>query len=796
MKMAVIYDVTIKFVETENIFNVAWKNVETNTEDSFNQAAEITPEETEELWQYRVYQLTIGQKLFRLLDGDARHFVRALGQANRQGEILQVYLRTCSQTADWPFELLAENSEFLLPNRLYLVRQVSDWGKEKRITPKNRALKLLFMACSAIDVEPVLDFEAEEEAIFHITGDLPLELEVEDSGSLAGLRRRLEQEEYDIVHLSGHGNINEKGQPYFVMEDETGHEQKVFPEELWNESLIENPPRLLFLSGCRTGETPNSSGVTGALCFARLLVEKYNIPAVLGWGRSVYDEQAIHTEKMLFHELSRGCSLLDAVKRARYELQKDFSKEPEPAWPLLRLFSSGAALKPIVKKGQRWRPKSRIMKQVYLENSRVQVLGEGFVGRRRQIQVSLHALNKDSHKAGIMILGTAGLGKSCLAGKICERFTEHTLIIVHGKLNSFTLQAALKDAFIKSQDTKGRQILSQKKEMTQKLADLCATSFKEKNYLLLLDAFEHNLEGTDEINQQKVLRRQETGCEFKLLPEAAELLKTLLHYLQFSGKMTQMIITCPYDFSLTEKSRNLIEERLQKVWLTGFLEAEQRKKGQELENILNYHAARGPSKGHRNESYLSSNLNSRIKKMKIPMQLNYKEKSLIPELLAAGCGNPLLMEWLDELVGQIAGEDQEQLLAAIKDKREEFIHKIGIQKLFRECGDEFTSFLRCLSIYRRPVPEKEVKQVAKKGGIELWKEFLLQGIRIGLIEFDQVRLLYRFTPLLREESVAGLDNSKAYHKIAFAYYNALCKAQDDVDSVLSEELFYHTTNCK
>lgn len=744
--MAIIYKVTIKHEGKGNLFRITWHDMMANTEDFFTQAAEVTQDETEELWQFPLHQLPIGQKLFRFLDGDARHLMRALDQADQQGETLQVYLHTCPQTADWPFELLADNSGFLLPKGLHLIRQVSGWGKERRITPKNRSLKLLFMACSAIDVKPVLDFEAEEEAIFRITENLPIDMEVEDSGSSAGLRRRLELEEYDVVHLSGHADIDKKGRPYFVMEDETGHEQKVCPEKLFNEALIENPPRLLFLSGCRTGEAAVRPGSAEALSFARLLVEKHNVPAVLGWGRPVYDKQASHAEKMLCHELSRGCSLLDAVKRARYELQKDFPKEPESAWPLLRLFSSGVSLEPIVKKGQKWRPQSRIMKQVYLENSRVQVLEQGFVGRRRQIQVGLHALNRDVRKVGIMILGAAGLGKSCLAGKICERFSQHTLIIVHGKLDVTSLQAALTDAFIKSQDAKGRQILSQKKEMTQKLADLCATSFKAKNYLLLFDAFEKNLEGTG---------------ESKLLPEAAELLKTLLHYLPLSGKMTQMIITCPYDFSLTEKGRNLVEEGLEKVWLTGFLEAEQRKKGQELKNIS-----------------------------------NYKDEKMVPELLFAGCGNPRLMERLDVVVGQKANADWEQLMEAIKEKMKEFVREIGIGELLRGCGDECTRFLRCLSVYRRPVPEKEVKKLARKGGIKLWREFLLQGIRLGLVEFDQVRQLYRFSPLLREEAVAGLDDKKAYHKIAFAYYNALCKNQDDLDPVLSKELFYHTNECK
>ena len=106
------------------------------------------------------------------------------------------------------------------------------------------------MACSAIDVKPVLDFEREEEAIFKITGDLPIHMEVEDSGSLEGLQAKLEREEYDVLHLSGHANIDQKGRPYFLMEDETGRARQVYPVELWNKSLIENPPRLIFLSVC------------------------------------------------------------------------------------------------------------------------------------------------------------------------------------------------------------------------------------------------------------------------------------------------------------------------------------------------------------------------------------------------------------------------------------------------------------------------------------------------------------------------------------------------------------------
>jgi tetratricopeptide (TPR) repeat protein len=749
--MAIIYKITIdpaaKEAGKESRFRITWHNVETNKEDFFEQPArEIMQDKTWRAWQNPLYQLEIGSKLFRFLDGDSRHLQRALDEASQQGESLHLLLHTCNQVADWPFELLAQKDTFLLPHRLHLVRRVSDWGAAKDLPPRNRQLKMLFMACSALDVEPELDFEREEEAIFHITEKLAIDMEVEDSGSLEGLREQLEREQYDVVHLSGHADIDKNGCPYFIMEDETGCAQQVFPDALWNEGLIGNPPRLLFLSGCRTGEAPD----TGAsVSFARVLVENHNIPAVLGWGRSAADDQATHAEKVLYHELSRGRSILDAVQRSRYESIRTYQSSSDPAWPLLRLFSSGIPLNPLVQKGQRWQPRAQQMTHIYLKNSHVQVLQEGFMGRRRQLQTSLRALRQDFDKVGVLILGTGGLGKSCLAGKISERFSDHTLIIVKGEFNAITVGAALKDTFIISQDGKGQQILSQKEEITKNLANLCATSFKEKNYLLLLDDFEQNLEGSDQ------------GQPGPLRPEAADLLKTLLHYLPFSGKMTQLIITCRYEFSLTEQSRDLAAERLEKIWLTGFQGPERRKKARQLKNVL-----------------------------------NYADQSQLPQLLSAGYGNPLLMEWLDVLLGQMKAAEVPKLVEAIENKQEDFIREQVVRELVRQGGKDLALFLQWFSIYRRPVAIEGVQQVAEKAGIKDWEDLLKKGMGLSLIEHDQARRTYQLTPLLQEELLSNLEDTQSCHEAAFAYYKNVCESQEMFDPILVEEWIFHALSCK
>jgi len=746
--MAIMYRVIIEPVKKENNFQITWHYPETYTESSFTQPIQdLAVDEMGCPWYQSWHRLEIGRKLFRFLDGDSRHLEKALAEANRQGEQLHLHLFTCKQTANWPFELLAQKDTFLLPFRLHLVRQVSDWGTEKKISPKNHPLKLLFMACSAIDIKPELDYEREEEAIFQVTENLAIDMDIEDSGTLEGLRSRLELEQFDVIHLSGHADIDKKGNPFFVMENEIGKHRMVYPGELWNNALIENPPRLLFLSGCRTGEAPESEA---AVSFARVLVEKHNIPAVLGWGRPVADDQAIKAEEMIYHELSRGKSILEAVQRARCELAKEIENQTEtyPAWPLLRLFSGGIPLKAIVKQGQPVRTKYQKMVPIYLENSRVRILKEGFIGRRRQLQQGLETIKNNFYKVGLLILGSGGLGKSCLAGKICQRLSENQLIIIHGKLNAISLQTAMRDAFIATQDRKGQQILSTRRNLTDKLADLCATSFKTKNYLLLFDDFEQNLEDAD------------IGQPGPLMLEAAEILQPLLHYLPFSEKNTQLIITSHFNFTLPHNTQDMIEERLEKVWLTSFREPEIRKKVRELKNIA---------------------------------VCEVKERQ--EWLEAAGKGNPLLMEKIEGLGQEIHNEEMSRLKQSVQNLQKEFLHQFVLQELLNFGGVKLIQFLQKISIFRKGVQIEGIQLLAENAGITDWQSLLKKGMGLGLIEHDLARKEFRLTPLLRNKLHSQLKDTASTHKAAFTYYQALCAKDKIFNPAHVEEKIYHALGC-
>jgi len=683
----------------------------------------------------------IGETLFTLLNGN-NVLVQALKEADLHGEPLQLYIEKEDTEKDFipdlPFELLYD-SGFIVPSKIHIIRHVSDYGSKKKVNPQNRPLKVLFMACSPEGVTPVLDYEKEEEIILEVTKELPVEIDVEDTGSLQGLADCLENNEYDVIHLSGHANI-EEGIPIFCMEDEEGSLEKVTPSQLQdilNESL--KRPRLVFLSGCRTGETPGA-----AVSFARYLVAEHS-PTVVGWGLPVSDPGATIAATKLYRELSRGKSIVDAVFSARQVLYKNNF----PDWSLLRLFSDGTPLDiPLVEKGQKRKLKARDIQYAYLQNSQVKVLEKGFIGRRRQIQRGIRILKKDKQKVGLLLHGTGGLGKSCLAGKFCERFKDYALVIVHGNLSEFTFSEAAKDAFIRTGDKEGQEVLQEQLEMPDKIRKLCSTSFQKEKYLILLDDFEKNLEG------------YEQGTPVVAV-DAVAVLEMLLHYLPLTCKMTQLIITSRYTFPLSVNGRDLVKENLEGIGLTSFLGADEQKKVSELGNINGY------------------------------PDLKVRQK-----LIEAGCGNPKLMEALNSLLEVEKDVDIEDLLEKVKGKQEEFVQELILKKILKSQSQDFQKVMQYVSVYGLPVSKKGIEIVCE--GIKKWASSVDSGVQLSLIEKGKDKVSYYWvTPLLREAIFGELseDEQMRCHEGAVKYYQAIVSA-DGYQPVYAFELIDHALLCK
>lgn len=124
------YHVTIEPTSQGDYFRVTWNDAEDNKISAFEQRSEISVDDTLRLSRMAKFQLGIGQKLFRFLDGPSHEFRRALDRAHRKGEVLQLNLTACPGTHDWPFELLADK-DFYSPAKFTLYDSIQPGAKKK-----------------------------------------------------------------------------------------------------------------------------------------------------------------------------------------------------------------------------------------------------------------------------------------------------------------------------------------------------------------------------------------------------------------------------------------------------------------------------------------------------------------------------------------------------------------------------------------------------------------------------------------------------------------------------------------
>jgi tetratricopeptide (TPR) repeat protein len=684
------------------------------------------------LWKTRIGNgQGIGNRLYKMINGSDGKLMSAIKESHDNSKPLLVYLKLPPELSCLPFELFYDNRFLLMDSRVHLMRRVNDENRSKKETPERRPLKALFMACSPTDLKAheVLSFEKEEELIIETVGDYPLSLTIEDSGSINGLEHAIyEADGYDVVHITGHAGIDDDYGPVFYMENDIGETEKVTALMLW-EKIKAFPPKILFLSGCSTAKTDTENASES---FAHLMIEQ-GIPVALGWGLPISDTGATTMAARIYKYLSMGKNIGEAVQTARQEMETAYH-----VWPLLRLYTDGAPLTPVVASGQALFKKTpRATTYKYLKDSQVKVLEKGFVGRRRQIQKGVKVLKGAGDKCGILIHGTAGLGKSCLAGKLIERFNKKELMVIHGELRTSDLFPKLLNMFDRKGTASGIQIMKSDIEPDEKIKHLFRTSFKEQPALLYLDDFEQNLE-----------RR---GDEWYVKPDAIELMKTILTALDWSEGITNLMITSRYPFVLEAQGENLPDKRLEEISLMSFKGADLRKKKEELEYI---------SKSKHAEMYMQS-----------------------------GCGNPRLLEWLDKIAEEENKYDLQGLKQGLAGRTEDFISEYLADVIAKTQGADFHNFLHKASVFRQPVENAAYHRFGSD-------ELLNKGVDLTLFEKEQItgqKAVFWVTPVIRARMFDKLDesNKTELHKTAYDWYDERLHGSKEPDPVYLEEAIHH-----
>jgi tetratricopeptide (TPR) repeat protein len=487
-----------------------------------------------------------GQKLYKWLDGSDRFFQRLLNQHQREGIVLAI--ATAENLAHLPWEVLHDGNSFLvqrIPGVVPVRWLSSDAVKKLTIeaTPENRALNLLFMATSPLGVEPILDFEAEEGRILSATARQPLFLAVEESGCLSELGYLIDnygKGYFDVFHLTGHANLTEAG-ARFVTETEIGEAYYATAEDIARELQFQMP-KLIFLSGCRTGQALKVGAVPS---MAEELL-KLGGKAVLGWGQKVLDSDAKEAAATLYQELAAGKQVTEAVACTYQTLIKIKARD----WHLLRLYATeslpGNLVTPLKRtRGRIPAPPASVATEFLDTAGKVKVAKrESFVGRRRQLQSCLRALTRSPEEVGVLIHGMGGLGKSSLAARLCDRLPDFERVVWVGridepslvnrlaeKLDSKELREAVQD-FDEELKFRLKRVFNQSPPLVRGVGG-------DLPFLLVLDDFEDkNLEPRDN--------------EYVLKPEAARVLEALVWAIRETNSPHRLIITSRYDFESTQ----------------------------------------------------------------------------------------------------------------------------------------------------------------------------------------------------------------------------------------------------
>ncbi|MCX6048513.1 MAG: tetratricopeptide repeat protein [Chloroflexi bacterium] len=448
---------------------------------------------------------TIGQQLYRWLDGDDRFLTRAIDQHRDKHKAVALLIEQGARLDHLPWELLHDGTSYLVqqsPTAVIPVRWTVGNVPVAALQAQNRPLHVAFMATAPQGVTPALDFEGEEARIVEATQREPLRLSVEESGNLGELSYllgALGEGAIDVVHLTGHATHTADG-PRFMCEDEVGDPYLASAQAI--AAHLMHTPRLLFLSGCRTGQAMRG-GVIPSLA-ATLIAN--GLPAVLGWGQPVFDPDATAAAATLYGALAQGLSLVRGLAETYRDLLRRHAQNPAENrhWHLLRLYARGdvqteagagsvtTALVTAPRTAGRARLTTPQRQSPYLipDEQRVPVADRAnFVGRRRVLQACLAALRRDSPYLGIILHGMGGQGKSTLAYRLRQRLEHHTPVALYGVLDETYLLGKLNNAI---QAQPPLEVLNGVGTLRHRLWR--AFALCEEPLLLILDNFEDNFE--------------------------------------------------------------------------------------------------------------------------------------------------------------------------------------------------------------------------------------------------------------------------------------------------------------
>ncbi|SMF65802.1 Tetratricopeptide repeat-containing protein [Azospirillum oryzae] len=501
--------------------------------------------------------LALGREIADWLDGPERwlsSLLHSIAARPLEVEFVAESLEQdgASDFLSLPWEILATAKGFLAADPTLGFCPIRRVGVAQAPRPPSddHALTILFLSASP-EGESELWVEAEEAAILNSAGRLPLDLVVEDGGTLDDLCERLSLEwPVEVLHLSCHGLAGRDGRPpMLALENELGHCAEVAPTALLDALGYDRRPRLLFLSAC---ETAAQAGGVDPFILPMMAAGQ---PAAIGWAGSVYDSNASAFASALYNRIARGETLESAVAVARRALlAPPDGQERLPHWHLARLFlcgdGGGALCQP--KARQRQREFKQVESRFLGGNRQVSVVGRtGFVGRRRELQRALRVLrDRPAGCAGLLLHGAGHLGKSSLAARIADRMTEHEPAVVYGACDIDSVLSALavaRPGFDDRLALDPAALRGRPDQIYAAMRRVLDDSLRDRPVLLVLDDFEQCLD---------LSATGRPTVKVEVLPVLQELLRAFAD----SSGGSALLVTCRYRFALADRLKGALDD--------------------------------------------------------------------------------------------------------------------------------------------------------------------------------------------------------------------------------------------
>jgi tetratricopeptide (TPR) repeat protein len=461
-----------------------------------------------------------------------------VADAARLNEVIEVGIQTPEREpglSELPWETLvlpdpggtvaaAGATALALHRNVALYREVGGLGAVAayKVRGPLRVLVAIASPESQNEAGELLNYEAELARIVAVVDPArrgaDAHVRVLSEGSLAAIRSALssEPEGFHVLHVSCHARPGE-----LILETADGEQDPVSARRLLAEGLpagVDLP--MVVLSGCSTGlgaraerlnddDAGQEEGELALSGVARQLLGA-GVPVVLAMQSPVTDSYAAELTATLYGQLASAevpdalVALSEArrrVEQARQALPADAPRRARAEWATPALWVRGLRI-PLFNRHEPFGTVAQVSAPVLAEGIVVRKVGE-FVGRRQQLRLARRALA--GAKAGLVIHGLGGIGKSTLAAEvITSAGAQHAVVSLRGALSVDgildELGARLHMLLPADQEdlrTRAQQLRAGDIEWSDRWRALSELILPAIPILVLLDNFEDNLQRDD-----------------------------------------------------------------------------------------------------------------------------------------------------------------------------------------------------------------------------------------------------------------------------------------------------------